>query len=420
MKKENTKISDRITILLLTESYPPEIRSGSQIIYDFVEEMKQRGYEVFVVTTKPRYNLPKDKPNPTYSLVTNEEGVKVIRINLPFLHKANYLKRGIASLILPFLFYRYIKKEISRKPDIIFTYSPPLTLGSAAIWAKRYFHSKLVFSAQDIFPQNAVDLGILKNPLLIKFFEWLERWVYKNSDIITVHSEGNRDFLINEKGQLGHKVITVYNWVNLSRFENISSTIDFRHSFKLDSKFIILFAGVVGPSQGLDVIVDVAKGLQANPEIHFLIVGDGMEKQKMIDKVKYTGLKNISFRPFIEERVYPKLLKDVDVGLVSLSAKNKTAVVPGKLMGYMSAGLPVLAVLNRESDGHQIIKNANCGFSLLPPDKKGIIDAVLKLKSNKKLRELFGKNGRLFAQKYFDRKSCVDKYEDIFKQLIVR
>lgn len=405
-------------ILLLTDSYPPEIRSTSQIMYDFAEELKERGYEVSLITTKPRYNLTKEKSRLTYDLVTDENGVRVVRIDVPSLHKTNYLKRGIASLILPFLFYHHIKKEVSERPDVIFVYSPPLTLGIAGIWAKKHFNSKLVFNVQDIFPQNAIDLGILKNPLLIKFFEWLEEYIYKRANVITVHSEGNRKFLLDKKKQPDYKVKIVYNWINYERFKNVSSQKNFRSIFGLESKFIILFAGVVGPSQGLDVVVDVAKELQDNPEIHFLIVGDGTEKEKLTEKIRNLGLENISFHSFIEEKDYPKLLKEADVGLVSLSAKNKTAVVPGKLMGYMAAGLPVLAVLNKESDGHQIIKAAECGFGLFPQDKKGIINAVLELKSNKKLREQFGENGRIFAQKNFARDDCVDKYENIFKQLL--
>ncbi len=409
-------------ILLLTDSYPPEIRSISILMYDFVKELKTRGYKISVITTKPRYNLAKEQSNIKYNLITEEDSGKVVRIDIPFLHKANFLIRGLATLISPFLFYRtikrIIKKRIIEKPDIVMVYSPPLTLGMAGLWVKKRFSSKFILNVQDIFPQNAVDLGVLKSPLIIKFFEWLEKWIYKKADIITVHSEGNKKFLLERKRQSDCKVKVVPNWANISRFKNISKRINFRHKFGLDSKFIIVFAGVLGPSQGLDVIIDVAKELQENSDIHFLFIGDGTEKLKLEGKALSFGLANISFRSFISEEDYPELLKEVDVGLVCLSSKNKTPVVPGKLMGYMAVGLPILAILNKESDGHNIIKSAGCGFNLLPEDRRVIINSILELKGNQKLREQFGNAGKIFAQNNFSKEVCLDKYEDIFRQLL--
>jgi colanic acid biosynthesis glycosyl transferase WcaI len=400
--------------LLITDSYPPEIRSTSQILYDLVQELKNRDHEVSVVTTKPRYNLSGESSKRKYNKVTDEDGIKVVRLDTPSIHKVNYVKRGIATLLLPFLFYKNIKKEIKKNPDIIFVYSPPLTLGLSGVWAKKYFSSKLILNVQDIFPRNAVDLGILKNPLLIKFFEIIENWVYKRTDVITVHSEGNRKFLLNNKDQLKEKVKVVHNWIDLSKFK-IERKINFRNRYNLDSKFIILFAGVMGPSQGLDNIIDIAEKLKKEDKIHFLFVGDGSEKEKL--KKKANGLKNVSFYPFVDKENYPDLLKSVDVGLVSLSSKNRTPVVPGKILGYMASGLPVLSVLNKESDGHGIIKKSDCGFSLIPEDKEGIINAILELKNNENNRKKLGENGRSFAENNFSKKVCVDEYEKIFKEI---
>jgi glycosyltransferase involved in cell wall biosynthesis len=400
--------------LLITDSYPPEIRSTSQILYDLVQELKNRDHEVSVVTTKPRYNLSGESSKRKYNKVTDEDGIKVVRLDTPSIHKVNYVKRGIATLLLPFLFYKNIKKEIKKNPDIIFVYSPPLTLGISGVWAKKYFSSKLILNVQDIFPRNAVDLGILKNPLLIKFFEIIENWVYKRTDVITVHSEGNRKFLLNNKDQLKEKVKVVHNWIDFSKFK-IERKINFRNRYNLDSKFIILFAGVMGPSQGLDNIIDIAEKLKKEDKIHFLFVGDGSEKEKL--KKKADGLKNVSFHPFVDKENYPDLLKSVDVGLVSLSSKNRTPVVPGKILGYMASGLPVLSVLNKESDGHGIIKKSDCGFSLIPEDKEGIINAILELKNNENNRKKLGENGRSFAENNFSKKVCVDEYEKIFKEI---
>ena len=405
-------------ILLLTDSYPPEIRSASHLMYEFANELRTKGYQVTVVTTMPRYNLIKDQAVEEYKTVTYEGDIKVIRINSLPLHKVGYLMRGIAHLTLPFVFYRAVKKLISNRQDIIMAYSPPLTLGIAGVWLKNYFSSKFVLNIQDIFPQNAIDLGIIRNAWIIKLFEGIEKWIYKRVDRITVHSDGNKRFLMKKKDLSSDKIDVVYNWANWSFFNRATNTLNFRKLYNLDSKLVILFAGIIGPAQGLDVIINAAKKLEDKSKAHFVFVGDGTEKKKLRNKAKELKLSNVSFQPFISKEDYPFLLKEVDVGLVCLSKYNKTPVVPGKLMGYMASGLPVLAVLNRESDGHEIIKHTECGFSLYPDDEDGIVGAVLQLENDSKARRNMGKNGKKFTQSHFSRKDAVDRYEKIFKGVL--
>lgn len=403
-------------ILLLTDSYPPEIRSAAHLMYEFANELRNRGHHVTVITTMPRYNLVMAHTPTGYDHVMDEDGIMVIRVKSLALHKVGYLKRGLAHLILPFVFYQSIKKFTLNTLDLIVAYSPPLTLGVAGIWAKKFFSSKLILNIQDIFPQNAIDLGIMNSRSAIKFFENLERWIYKSADKITVHSEGNKEFLIQRKNLPSDKVAVIYNWVHCSKGRDKRG--NFRKLNSVGSKFTILFAGILGPAQGLDVIINVAKKLENKSNAHFLFVGDGTAKKNLKSKAEKLKLSNVSFRPFVGKEDYPFLLKQADVGLVCLSKRNKTPVVPGKLMGYMAGSLPVVAVLNRESDGHDIIKRSECGFSLLPDYEDGIADAILTLESNNRLRMDMGKRGSEFARNCFSLEYAVDSYEKIFKELL--
>lgn len=400
-------------LLILTIAYPPEIRSVSHLMHEFVEELKRRGHEISVITAFP----PKNQANKIYKVVSCEDGVDVIRVKTVFLTKINYLVRGLSLLRLPFIFCHSAKKNISKKIDIVIAYSPPLTLGLACVWLQKHFSAKSVLNVQDIFPQNAIDLGILNNSIMIRFFERIERWIYKKIDMITVHSNGNKRFLIKNKQLLPEKIEVVHNWIDCDFFDKSAKSREFRRKYNVDSRFVILFAGILGPAQGLDVIMDIAKKIEKRSMAHFLFVGDGTEKNKLMNRAKALKLSNISFYPFINKKEYALLLKSVDVGLVCLSGQNKTPVVPGKLMGYMASKLPVLAVLNKESDGHEIIKKAGCGFSFMAEDIEGVINAIFILEKEDILREEMGRKAALFVKENFSQKGAVDQYEEIFKTI---
>jgi len=402
-------------LLVITVAYPPEIRSASHLMHEFVEELKKRGHEITVITTFPQDDLMKKGLNKNYKTLSDEEGVEVIRVKTLPLYKINYLIRGVIQLVLPLIFYQAARKFISKKPDAIIVYSPPLTLGLAAVWLSKRYSAKTILNIHDIFPQNAIDLGILKNKLLIKFFEYIEKWLYKKVDLVTVHSPGNKQFLIENKQLPPEKIEVVHNWVDYDFFSNAVRGYKFRKKYDIDSKLVILFAGILGPAQGLDVIIDIAKKIEKKSMAHFLFVGDGTEKKKLEDIAINFKLSNVSFYPFVSKEEYSSLLKDVDVGLVALNADNKTPVVPGKLLGYMASELPVLAVLNKESDCHQIIKQSECGFSFQAQNQEEIINAILKLEKDEGLRKNMGKKGAVFVRENFSQEGAVDQYEEIFE-----
>lgn len=401
-----------MNILLITGAYLPEIRSATSLLYELATGLKNRGHSITVLTTASVCNLPENKKTVRFQPLSDEEGIKVIRVKTLPIRKINKYIRGISEISLPYFYRQAAKKWISEKIDIIFVYSPPLSLGILGWQLKKYFRAKLIVNIQDIFPQNAIDLGIIKDPLTTAFFERMEKKVYQKADFITVHSDGNRKFLLEKKEIDSAKIKVIPNWIDFNLFEKTSDERKFQKKWNLENKFILLFAGILGPSQGIDNIISGAKDLKNEKEIAFLLVGDGAEKPKIIEKAKF--LSNIFIKDFVDRKNYPQLVKEADVGLLCLSEKNKTPVVPGKILGYMAAGLPVLAVLNKESDGHKIIQDSKCGISVLPGDKEAFVSAVLKLKNNKNLREEMGQNGLNYLKTHFSKKIAVDQHEKLF------
>lgn len=397
-------------ILLITDSYPPEIRSASHLMLELAEELTHRGYQVTVVTCWPQYNLdPNNKK--IFSEVMTENGVQVIRMKHLAHHNVNFIVRGIAQLILPYLFIRKIKQHVHKKVDAVIVYSPPLPLAFVGAWAKKKWGAKNILNVQDLFPQNAIDLGVLKNKFIILFFQWMEKWNYQHADVVTTHSLGNRDLLATLYPNVKDKIKILHNWVDVAAHQNEMTQKDFRTLFGLRNKFVAVFAGVIGPSQNLSILIDAAEKLQHLKELCILIVGDGSEKQKLVEQAEKNNLSNVVFKPFISREEYGDLLKACNVGLVSLSSKNKTPVVPGKILGYMAAGLPVVAFLNKESDGHEIIKNAQCGYSVVSNDLSEIVSVITRAYENKDHCKWLGESGLSYVKNNFSKESCVTEIE---------
>ena len=407
-----------MNILIVTSSYPPEVRSSSHLMQELAEELACRGHNVTVGTSYPEVNLSAETIGRKFPVYEKKNGICILRVKTP-LHphkKANFLLRGISYIILPFLFFIRIKRHLINTIDIVIVYSPPLTLCLVGSMVKKTYKSKFILNVQDIFPQNAVDLGILTNGWLIRFFERIEKKAYLDADIVTVHSENNRKFITRNNRCAPNKIVTLHNWIDLEEFQTNDKTGIFRKTFPhIRNKFVFFFGGVLGPSQGLELIVDAAKLLKNIKEIAIVLVGDGLEKERLEKKVKAYRLKNIFFHQFVSKQDYQGLLAEVDVGLVCLSKKNKTPVVPGKILGYMAAGVPVLAFLNNESDGHQIIREAGCGFSEESNDPEKAAELMMTIYQKKEVLEQLGINGANYAAKHFSKNVCVNKLETLFR-----
>ena len=399
-------------VLLVTDSYWPEIRSASKLMVDLAGELKSRGHEVIVITTWPKYNLDANLSLDGIKADSVAGEIRVIRVKALPLHNSGYLIRGVAQLLLPIiLIYKLITLKIRVEAAIV--YSPPLPLAFVGLWCKK-FGAKFILNLQDLFPQNAVDLGIMRNKWLVKLFFLIEKYCYSYADSITVHSNGNADVIRRRFPGFKNKIKTIHNWIEIANGCASCSDIDYRLKFGITKKYVAVFAGVIGPSQGLEIILGIAEALKYRDDLLFLIVGDGTEKQKLIDLKNSKNLHNVQFENFVSSENYSDLLKICSIGLVCLSSKNKMPVVPGKILGYMAAGMPIASFLHDESDGHQIVADAKCGITASSSNAGDCISKFELLMSRADDFELIGKNGFEYASKNFDKRVCIDKIEALF------
>lgn len=400
-------------ILIVADVYPPEVSSASHLMEELAEGLKKSGHKVSVITSYPRHYLTKELEGKKFPVFSSENEINVIRAKTLPHHKVNFVIRGISQLFLPFLFFFQVKKYL-KNIDVAIVYCPPLPQALIGKMIKNKYGAKIILNLQDIFPQHAIDLGVLKNKLLIKFFEAMEKKVYKDADLITFNSEGGVKFLIDKKGVLKDKIITLNNWVDINQFENLTRDISFRQRYGLENKFIFVFGGIMGPAQGMEFVIKVAKDVSDLKDIIFLLVGDGTEKVKIKQAIKKYGLDNVIIKPFVSKEEYPYLVKDSDVGLVCLNSSNKTSFIPGKIMGYMAAAKPIIAFLNKESDGFGMIERAKCGYAAKSDNLENAESIVRRIYSEKeKLKEL-GENGFKYALDNLTVETVVRRLEKYF------
>jgi glycosyltransferase involved in cell wall biosynthesis len=403
-----------MNILILTEAFPPEIRSASHLLYELAEDLVEKGFQVTVITRFPKNYIDKIDKKYRAKLFFREKmsGINVIRLySFSFLRHIPLI-RGLSQFILSGLLA--IGGILAGKQDIILAYSPPLPLGISAYLLGKIKKAPFIFNVQDIFPQSVIDLGLLKNKVLIKISEAMEKFIYKKARYITVHSDGNRENIIS-KNVNPEKIVTIHNWVDTDLIKSTESWDNsFRNKNNLNGRFVVSFAGVMGFAQGLDIVVNCAELLKSYKDILFLLVGDGVKKDGLMKKVEDIQLNNIKFLPLQPKEIYLSILYASDICLVTLDKNVKTPVVPAKLLNIMASGRPVVACMNLKGDAPKIIKAAKCGYCVEADDVKGFSEAILKLYNNTSLRDEFGKNGREYAVRHFSRKICIEKYEKLF------
>ena len=400
-------------ILLLTAYFPPDTGSAAHLFYELGAELVKCGHDVTVITNKPGYHAQGDLSGYKGKLFVKEKtkGMDVLRVASLRLPPRLMFGRALWQFSMAFFFF--LAALLLPKHDVVLLYSPPLTLGLSA-WGLRLFRrTPFVLNVQDLFPQSIIDLGLLENDVVIAFFERMEQFVYKQADAITVHSSGNQRHVV-KKGADPSKVHVLHNWVDTEYIQPGERRNQFRRECGLEDEFVLSFGGVLGYSQDLDIVLEAAKLLEAYEDIVWLIVGDGVERERLERKAQDLELAGVKFVPMQPRSKYPAVLHASDVGLATLHADVKTPVVPSKILSIMAAGIPVVAAMHMEGDAPALIDEAACGVCLQPEDAQAMADAVLALYRDENRRQALGQNGRAYAQKNLSLRACVNRYEQLF------
>lgn len=398
-------------ILVVISYFVPEIGSAAHAYYDLARSFVELGHEVTVITSYPRiHNLSKDdvdKKFPYYEII---DGIRVYRAD-NYVDRDNIISRGLEHFLLPGKFLK-VYESTEKNFDIALFHIPPLPLYKLAFKLRKRGVPH-VLNFQDFHPQELIDVGVLRNPLVIWIMERMERKAYSKADRIVVLTHGGIEYVVS-RGADPEKVTHIYNGAPSLKEE--FKRPNFKDKESIQNKFLITYAGILSPFQGIDTILDAAKILE-NDDVIFYIVGDGMMRSHLENRVNDEKIGNVKMLPLQDRESYLDIIKSSDLSIVSLDSRMKAPCFPGKTRSIMSLGVPILALVP-ESETKRIIESTNSGVVVDPNDKDAIVKAIVMLKERPDMLSSYGENGRRFAQTVLDKKKIANQYIELFTRTI--
>jgi glycosyltransferase involved in cell wall biosynthesis len=365
-------------------------KNDSNLYTDLAEEFKDKGHDVYVATIL-------EKKYGGSTCIEERNGLRVLRIKTGNLFKVNYIIKGITTLSLSYLFKKAINKNFNNiRFDLVIYPSPPITLELVVSFLKKRDKCKTYLILRDIFPQNAVDLRMMSNNLIFKYFRKEEQRLYDISDHIGCMSRGNIDYVVKHNNVDPNKLELLCNWKRKNNLKN--EVVDYRKKYRLENKFVAIFGGKIGYAQELTFLLELAKIYKECKEIVFLIVGDGIERKKIENIVKKENLRNVLIKDPLPREEYDRLIRVCDIGLVNLSRNFTIPNFPSKAVDYFEAGIPILAAIDKNTDFGKLLEETKSGLWSETGDLKSYQKYFEKLLNDGSLRKEMGKNGRKFFE----------------------
>lgn len=403
-------------ILFLTQYCPPEVGAPQNRIFEFAKQLKKFGHEITILTAMPNY--PRGEIFEEYKgkKIVKEtiDGIDIVRTGIYATKSKDFVKRLRNYLSFTWSSVFSGAKHIE-KQDVIITESPPLFLGWSGYILSKMKKAKFVFNVSDLWPESAVKLDVLHNKAMIKASTWLEEFCYRKAAAVTGQTKGIVDNIVS-RGFDKNKVHIITNGVDTEFFKKENRSEEFRESIGIKNKFAVVYAGIHGIAQGLEVLVDAAEIIKEEKKIQIVFIGEGPEKPMLMNKVKEKKLENVTFLPMQDKKDMPKIIASMDATVVPLKKLDIfKGALPSKMFENLASEIPI--VLAVEGEAENLINDAQAGIVVEPENSKEIAKAILKLHKNKELREILGKNGRNYVMNNFSREAIARKLENILLEL---
>jgi colanic acid biosynthesis glycosyl transferase WcaI len=383
----------------------------------FAQELQKYGFEVEVITGFPNY--PGGKIYDGYKIRFIQQeikgGVLITRLPLYPSHSQSTFGRifNYISFATSALFYGVI---VAKKPDVVYAYHPPLTVGITASLTRFFRRVPVVYDIQDMWPDSLQSTGIISNYLILAIVGKICKIVYDSVDHIAVHSLGFKKLLI-ARGVPERKIDVIYNWCDEASMCKTNGELP--KNFPDADRFIILYAGNMGKAQALDSVLEAAEIVHKKaPAICFVFIGSGIELDNLQRIAKTKRLYNVRFIPAVPMSEIGMVLEKADVLLVHLKKDSLfTITIPSKTQAYMAVGKPLIMAVH--GDVADLVKEANCGVIAEPENPEAIANAALKLYSlSYSERRIMAERSKQYYQSNLSLSVGVGKFVEIFKKVV--
>ena len=357
-------------IALIADTFPPLRTSGAVQLRDLSREFVRQGHDLVVL-------LPSSDQMEPWRL-EEFEGAEVLRLRTPRTKDIGYMRRTLGELVMPFTMLRNLRKSplANMKWDGVVWYAPSIFHGPLASSLKRAGSCKGYLVIRDIFPEWAVDMGLMGRGLPYRFFDAVARYQYSVADVIGVQAPGNLGYFESWHKKAGRKLEVLQNWLGKPAQSRCSIRID---ETSLAGRKVFVYAGNMGIAQGMDIFIDLAHRLSARRDIGFLFVGRGTDVPRLKQIVQNKELENTMFFDEIDPDEIPDLYSQCHIGLVALDPRHKSHNIPGKFLTYMQSGLPVLANVNRNNDLVGVIREWDVGRVCISNNTNDLLGLALEL-----------------------------------------
>lgn len=400
-------------VLILTQWYPPE---PAMLLQELAQSLQGLGHEVSVLTGFPNY--PSGELYPGYRIRLHQRetlaGVPIVRVPLYPEHSnsgarrvLNYASFALSAAVLGPL--------ISSRPDVIFVYHPPLTIGLPAYVLSRLWRVPFVYQIQDMWPETLSATGMFNNKRLLRWIGRFALWVYGKAHDILVSSPGFCRNLV-EKGVPSQKIHVISNWVDPQTYYRAEPDAQLAQELGLAGRFNVMFAGNMGEAQGLETVIEAAKLLESDERVQFILVGDGIALPRLLQLAQQQNLANVRFLGRYPSQEMPRLYALADALLVHLKDDPLFRItIPHKTLAYLGSGKPVLAAV--AGDVASLITSNGAGIACEPENPQALAAAVHSLQSlSEQERQAMGERGMLAARTEYSRDALVGKIEAVLKR----
>lgn len=373
------------------------------------EALQKRGHQVVVVAAVPHY--PSGRVSAVYGgwrvRRTTENGVQVIRVPVPSVNRSQLLHR-----LWQFVVFQLgaARVTLSEKYDVVLLSNPALSTGIPLATASLLCRRPVVYSIHDVYPNVGVALGVFRNRGIIAVVGAWERFSLRRATKVRILAES---FFpgVRALGVPDDKIELIHDWVDTQLVCPLPRDNGFAREHSLVEKFVVLYAGNIGLSQGLEHVLTVAGRLAAHADICFVLVGDGAGKARLVADARSRQLGNVLFLPFQPRSRLPEVLATADVSLVPLQHGIGAQSLPSKSFSILASGRPLIASVDAHSDMTTLVEQSGAGLRVPPEDPESLGEAILALRKDAALRERMGKSGRSYALRFHSPESAAERFE---------
>lgn len=403
-----------IRTLVITPQYAPDLGPSAPIYTDLCEDLQRMGCDVTVVTGFPNYAGSDLNYSPARGFFEEEmlNGVRILRSYVYRVPKSSLWQRLL--YYASFNLFATIAASRTGKPDIVLADAPTLWSGLPLLATAILPRIPFIYVVHDIYPDVMQRLGIVNNLPILNFIGRVEAYFYRRSVCVSVLSPGFENNLL-KKGVSRAKIAVIPVCVDVDFIRPLPRENPVREAWGLGEKFVVLYAGNIGLSQGLDTTLKAARLLSGYPEIVFALAGEGATKGLLQQAAREDGLENVKFFSFLPRSEVPFIYASADVSLVSLKRDIVVESVPSKTYTIMASGRPVVATIHPDSEVGRLLAQSQCGLCVPPGDADALAQAILRLYEDPSLRAQMGQCGRDHVVQHYSRQVAAKQYYELIR-----